>query len=197
VGQYLRDNYLSPLIPRIHRELPHVEIEFRTMVLAAEAMRLFERRELDLAICATSDDGISPIKGSRIFELPLILVAQPGTNARLAAGQASLQDFEYIFPIRRDMGGERWAKDRLQGMGITPSVPPLFVELTREAARMVEDGQGIGCFMSHSVNEGLNAGRLEVLDIPLAPMRRIIACSPHVSEEARTVQQMLLKVLSA
>ena len=72
----------------------------------------------------------------------------------------------------------------------------MFIEFIDGLAEMVEDGQGIGFTMEYAVADRLAAGRLEVLDISLPQMRRLIARSPHAPKEAETVEDMLCEVLA-
>src|SRR5690606_2302671 len=101
-----------------------------------------------------------------ICELPMALIAPPGTGARLSSGECRIEDLQFIFPLRRDLG-VRWARVRLRLMGLAPRVPPLFVEFPDVVSRMVEEGQGVACVMTRSVADRIAAGRVEVLDIPV------------------------------
>ena len=207
VGPNLRDTYLKPLIPRICQDHPEVEIEFHPMISPVVVTRQIKRGELDLAVYAISDSTTpSPYMVSdmtelssfnhSVCELPMALIAPPGTGARLSSGECLIEDMQFIFPLRRDLG-VRWARVRLRLMGLAPRIPPLFVEFPDVVSRMVEDGQGVACMMTRSVADKIAAGRVEVLDIPVVPMRRLLVRSPHAPPVARHVERMLCEAFSA
>ena len=195
-GPFLRDNYLRALIPRIYREYPDIEIDLQPTTNAGEVMRQIASGALDLAIYAIPVEEAAPPQSRMICELPLVLVAAPGTRARLAAGLCALDDFQFIFPWRRDLGA-RWAKTFLRDLKLAPRIPPYFTEFVDAIPPMVEGGQGIGHLMAHSIADRIAAGRLEILDVPLSPMRRFIARSPHAPEVAKAIEEMLCEALVA
>ncbi|MBT2186540.1 LysR family transcriptional regulator [Sphingobium nicotianae] len=195
IGPYLREAYLKPLVPRICREFPDVELEVHPMLWAAEAVHMTESGAMDLAIYEPSAKNDVSSPSHRICEFPLALFGPPGTRARLAAGDCSLNEFQYLFPLRREFGA-RWAKGRLRAISITPRVAPLFVEFADVLAQMIEDGQGIGYLMPHSVADRIADGRLEKLDTVIAPMRRLIARSTQAPVAAQAIEDMLYQALA-
>ena len=195
MGPFLREQYFRALLPRIYRDYPAAEIVFEPTFSLAETTRLLENGGIDLAIYSSPIEVDLPPFTRPICELPMVMVARPGTRARLAAGERTLNDFQYIFPVHRDVGG-RWARKCLRNLGLTPSVQPIFVELIDSLADMVEEGQGIGYLMTGAVAGRIAAGRIEVLDVPLTPMRRVIARSPHASELVRMIESLLCEVLA-
>jgi DNA-binding transcriptional LysR family regulator len=122
------------------------------------------------------------------------MIAPAGTRARLAAGECVLEDFQFIFPGRRE--GAREARKLLRDLGLAPRAQPLFVEFVDALAQMVEDGQGIGHLMAHSVADRIAAGRVEALDIAIPPIRRLIGRSPHAPDVARAIEDMLCEALA-
>jgi len=194
VGPFLRENYFRALLPRIYREHPNIEIDLLPTNSSAEIMRQVEEGEVDLAVYAIPARADQPPHTRQICELPLVMVAPAGTRARLAAGECTLDDFQYIFLGRRDIGG-RWARKLLRDLGLAPRTQPLFIEFADALAQMVEDGHGIGHLMAYAVADQIADGRVEPMDIPLAPMRRVIGLSPHAPDVARRVEAMLCEAL--
>jgi DNA-binding transcriptional LysR family regulator len=193
-GPFLREKYLRSLVPRIYREHPEVEIEFHPTGSSAEVMHQIERGELDLAIYAIQAGADRPPHTRQICELPLAMVAPAGTRARLSAGECSLEDFQYMFPVSRELGA-RWARKVLRDLRLVPRIQPRFVEFVDALVQMVEDGQGIGHLMIYSVADKIAEGLVEPLDIPLAPMRRLICHSPHAPAVAKVIEEMLCEEL--
>jgi DNA-binding transcriptional LysR family regulator len=195
VGPYLREVYLRPLLPRLYRDFPDIEIELHPLTCPTEAMRLIAKGELDLAVYSVRSSAEAPPHARPVCELPLVMVAPPGTRARLSAEECRLEDFQYLFPGSRDFAAS-WAKKVLRELGLKPRVPPLFIEFVDVLADMVEDGRGIGHLMVHAVEDRIAAGRLEALDVPFTPMLRVVSRSPRAPEVARAVEEVLCQELS-
>jgi len=194
VGPFLRESYFSALLPRIYRAHPDVDIDLVPTTAFAETHRQIEEGDVDLAVFAMPGTPDVPPHSRLICDLPLAMVAPPGTRARLAAGQCALDDFQYIFLGRREIGG-RWAGQLLRDLGISVRMQPLFVEFAEALSQMVEDGHGIGHIVAYAVADRIAEGRLEALDIPLQPMRRLISRSPFAPGVARAVEDMLYEAL--
>jgi len=196
VGSFLREHYFKSLMFRIYDELPHIDLDLYPETSPAEAIRMVENGELDFAIYALPRDAQIPPHSRQICELPLIMVGPPGTNASLLTGERSLDDFKFIFPVRREVGA-RWAKKLLRELGLKPRTSPRFVEFVDVVVKMVENGDGIGHVMAYAVADKVAAGRLEVLEIPLSPMRRLITRSPYAADGAEELEAFLCEALSA
>lgn len=195
-GPFLRDNYLKGLIPRITRDHPQVEVDLQPTGAPAAIMALIDAGALDLATFAIPFGMEAPPRTRLICELPLAMIAPAGTKARLAAGECSLEDFQFIFPWRRDVG-TRWARQYLRDWGLSSRVALNFIEFPDAVMQMVEEGQGIGHLMINAVADRIASGRLERLDLPIPPMRRLIARSPHAPAVAREIENLLCEALSA
>jgi DNA-binding transcriptional LysR family regulator len=193
-GPFLRENYVRPLLPRLYREFPDVEITLLPAASSTEVVRGFEKGDIDIAVFAIASDEVAPQHARQICELPIALVAAPGTRDRLAAGEVSLEDFQYIFPGNKE-DDARWARKVMRNLGLTPRKPLLFIQFVDALAQMVEDGQGIGHLMTNSIADKISAGKLEPLDLAIPPMRRFIGRSPRSPEVARAVEQLLREVL--
>jgi DNA-binding transcriptional LysR family regulator len=196
VGPYLRDVYLKALLPRIYRDHPDVEIQLCPAGATARIARQLEAGEIDLAIFAISASEESPPLARPVCELPLVMIAPPGTRARLAARQCALDDFQFIFLGNKETGA-RGARKLLRDLGLAPRSQPLFVEFVEALAQMVADGHGIGHLTANSVAADIEAGRVEPLGLPLTPMRRLIGRSAQAPDVARAVEETLREALSA
>jgi DNA-binding transcriptional LysR family regulator len=194
-GPFLRDQHLRPLIPRIYRDHPEIEIEFHPAVTPREAMRSIEAGEIDLAVFTVPIHSTAPPNARPICELPFTLIAPPGTRSRLTAGDCTLNDLQYLFPVPK-WTGARWARGLLRSVGLRPVREPVFIEFVDALVAMVEGGQGVGYVMAKLVSEPVAAGRLETLDVPFPPLRRVIARSPNAPRVARDVEEMLCTELA-
>lgn len=194
-GPFLQENYLRALVPRLHRELPEVEIEFHPTTFPHDVHRQIERGEVDLAIFSIPGEEAVPPNTRQICELPLAVIAPIGTRESLASGRRRLGDYDVLFPGRRETD-LRWARRFLRDLGIDPSAPILFIEFVETLVQMVEDGEGISRLVADLVGERAMHGRVEMLDIPLVPMRRLIGRSPHAPPIAKTIEQMLCEALT-
>jgi len=194
VGPYLRDAYLRPLTPRICRECPDVEIELHPMKSEARSMQLIENGFIDLAVFAVTEPTLERSAARSVGELPMVAVAPPGTKQRLSSGEVLLEDMQFIFPLRRDIGAP-WARSQLRRLHLVPRTPLLFVEFADLVADMVEEGQGIAFLLAHTVSDRIASGHLEVLDLGLQPLRRVIARSPKAPEIAKKVEKLLIETL--
>jgi DNA-binding transcriptional LysR family regulator len=194
MGPYLRAAYLKPLVPRLAREYPDVEIDVQPMHWATDAVRLIESGALDLALYENPPQG--PVQpDAKVYDFPLVLVGAPGTRARLSAGELTLDDCQFLFPLTRDYG-ERWAERRLRDVGINPRVDLLFVEFADILAQMVEAGQGIGYLTYQSVADRIADGRLEALSPLIEPMRRVITLSATAPDVTRVIERWLHEALA-
>ena len=195
VGPYLAENYLRRLIPRIYREYPNVQIDLQPLVSSTEVTQLVESGELELAVYAEPTDADLQPYSRLICELSMVVIAPPGTRARLAAGECALEDFQFIFPGRREISA-RWARQCLRDLQLAPSAPTIFVDFVDALAQLVEDGKGIGRTMRYAVQDRIDQGRIEALDIPLPPIRRLVVRSPSAPPEARAIEDMLCQALT-
>lgn len=195
VGHYLRENYLRQVFPRLFREYPEVEIDLQPLFTPTEVTRMLEDGELEMAIYAESVHAEIQPHTRKICETTTVVIAPPGTRARLAAGECSLDDFQFIYPGRRDVA-KRNAKQFLRSMGLTPRLPTMFVDFVDALAELVEDGKGIGVTMAYAVADRIAAGTVEVLDMHLPPLRRLIARAPGAPEVTRAIEDILCEALA-
>ena len=194
VGHYLRENYLRQVFPRLFREYPNVEIDLQPLFTPTEVTRMLEDGELEMAVYAESVEAEIQPYTRHVCETTTVAIAPPGTSARLAAGQCTLGDFQFIYPGRRDVA-KRNAKQFLRNMGLTPRLPVMFVDFVDALAELVEDGKGIGVTMTYAVADRIAAGSVEALDLPLPPLRRLVARSPRAPQVAGAIEDILCEAL--
>jgi len=194
VGRYLRDNYIKQAMSGIYRKYPNVELDLQPIVPPAEITRQLENGKFDMAVYSQPVDAEMQPYSRRVCETSMAMIAPAGTKARIAAGKCSLDDFQFIYPGPRDLA-VRNARQSLRAMGLTPRLPTMFVDFVETLAQLVEDGQGIGCTMNYAVADRIADGRVEVLDLPIPPLRRIVARSPHAPEVAEAIEDMLCDAL--
>jgi DNA-binding transcriptional LysR family regulator len=172
-----------------------VEIDLQPLFPPAEVTRMLEDGELEMAIYAEPVDAEVQPHTRTICETTTVVIAPPGTRARLTAGQCSLDDFQFIYPGRRDLAA-RNAKQYLRDLGVTPRLPTMFVDFVDALAQLVEDGKGIGVTMTYAVADRIAAGTVEALDMPLIPLRRLIARSPRAPAVTRAIEDILCEALT-
>jgi DNA-binding transcriptional LysR family regulator len=194
VGPYMRDACLGPLMPRICHECPDVEIELHPMTSEAKSLQLTESGFIDLTVFPVTDPASERSVAQSVGELPMVAVAQPGTKQRLSSGEIFIEDIQFIFPLRRDIGA-RWAHSQLRSLNLFAQQPLLFVEFADLVADMVEEGQGISFLLAHTVSDRIASGHLEVLDFGLQPLRTVVVRSPKAPGIAKMVEKLLIECL--
>jgi len=194
LGTHLREIFLRPFLPKIYHDHPGVEIEISSILLSTQIEQAMESRAVDLAVFALSNDAPVPAGARLICDVQMALIGAPGTRARLATGACRLEDLQYIFPIRRSLG-RRLTTQMLDRLGITPRIPPLYVEFVDVLMGMVEQGEGVGAIQTYLAADRVADGRVEVLDVALPSVRRMIIRSPHAPPVARDMERILLHAL--
>lgn len=196
VGPMVRELCLRPLLAQIYRDHPEIEIEIHPMLMTADARRIVDAGELDLAIHGVPDDPDARCTDQNIFILPLALIAQPGTQDHLSRGACSLDDFQFIFPTERNRATEKWAHRCLHNLGLKPKYPPHFIDYTDVIVKLVQSGPSIGYLMADAVKADIEAGRVELLEHRPAPMQRYVSLSRHAPPVAREINNMLCEALA-
>jgi|GEM_PF-677926 len=196
IGPRLLDAYLKPLLPRIYREHPEMQIDSQPAVSFHEIGEALEKGRIDLAVYTVSSEaGGWTEKARTVCSVPTVLVGPPGTGARLASGEIALSSLKFLFPGAKETV-QRWAESVLGELGVQPEVAPAYFQIADVAMQLVEEGQGVSVFMRESVEDRLRAGALEILDYELSPMQRIIGRSPHAPPEARIIEDYLSEELA-
>jgi DNA-binding transcriptional LysR family regulator len=71
----------------------------------------------------------------------------------------------------------------------------MFVDFVDALAQLVEDGKGIGVTMTYAVADRIASGAVEALDLPLPPLRRLVARSPRAPQVAGAIEDILCEAL--
>lgn len=195
-GPMVRELCLRPLMARIYREHPEIEIELHPMMMAADARRMVEAGDLDLAIHDAPEHPDAAWPDQATFILPLALIAQPGTQERLSKGACALDDFQFLFPTERNRATEKWAHRCLHNLGLKPKHPPHFIDYTDVIVKLVQSGPSIGYLMAEAVRADIDAGRVELLDRRPAPMHRYVSHSRRAPAVVREINTMLCEALA-
>jgi len=195
-GPMVRELCLRPLLAKIYRDHPEIDIELHPMMMAADALRMVESGEIDLAIHDVPESVEADSPGRAAYILPLALVAQPGTQDRLSRDDCTLDDFQFIFPTERNRATEKWAYRCLNSLNLKPKHPPHFIDYTDVIVKLVQSGPSIGYLMADTVKAEIDAGRVELLDHRPAPMHRYVSLSRHAPPVAREINSMLCEALA-
>lgn len=124
LGNHLREINLRPILPKIYHDFPGVEIELCPLIHWDQIPKAPENGTVDLAVFTIPSDEHPPTDALPISDVWMVMVAAPGTKARLASGVRTLNEKQYLFPMRRALG-ERFASQMLDSLGIAAR-PPLY-----------------------------------------------------------------------
>lgn len=195
IGPLLRDHYLRPLLPAICRAYPDVEIQFPSPVPLLEGISSLGEGDLDLIVYSVLSvpEGVPFVK--KVCDVPVAVVARPGTQGMLDRGECTLADLDFLFPSQRTPYAEKWLGALLRDLGVRMERSAKFIDCGDALPDLVEDGQGVAYLMIETVADRVAAGRLEVLDLPLPPMHRIIAQSPNASPVVSSISAALREAL--
>jgi DNA-binding transcriptional LysR family regulator len=194
LGNHLREINLRPMLPKIYHDFPGVEIELCPLIHWDQIPKEIESGTIDLAVFTIPSDVPPPADALPISDVRMVMVGAPGTRARLESGACSLDDLQYLFPIRRAIG-ERFAAQMLDSMDIAARIPPLFVEYVDVLLGMVEQGEGVGTVQAYLAADRIADGRMEVLDVEMRPLRRMILRSRHAPPIAQRIEEILRTTL--
>ncbi|WP_336980627.1 LysR family transcriptional regulator [Altererythrobacter fulvus] len=195
IGPRLRDVYLKPVLPRLYREHPEIELVLMPLIRPDEVQSGFDRGRIDIVVYSVGDMIGSWPNVRHIAEVPTVLVAAPGTRARLDAGEVTLDELNYIIHSS-EAQPEHWVERQFRHKGIKPARPFLYVEFPDIIQQMVEDGQGVAVLMYEQVAESVADGRLEVIVADLPPLQRVVARAPSATPAARIVEDFVLAALN-
>lgn len=194
LGNHLREINLRPMMPKLYHDFPGVEIELYPLIHWDQISGAIEKGTVDLAVFTIPSDMTPAPDALPISDVQMVMAAAPGTRARLASGACTLDDLQYVFPIRRALG-ERFADQMLDSLGITPRIPPLFVEFVDVLLGMVEQDEGVGAIQAYLAADRIADGRVEVLEVPMRPLRRMIVRSRRAPPVAKTIEDILITAL--
>lgn len=197
IGPRLRDRYLKPLLPRIYREHPLIQIDSQPLIPFTEVGRALQTGEIDLAAYSVSMAARGWMKGlTPIGDVRTVLVAPPGTSRDLAAGRKALADYQFLFTGDRNVVSP-WVDQVFAELGITPKQHAIFFQDAEVVLQLVADGQGVSVLMHETCMESVRAGLVELVNCRPPRLQRIIGRSPHASGAARIVESYLRQALRA
>lgn len=195
IGNNSRDIYLKPLLPRIYRELPHVELEIMPALPEAEVAAALDNHEIDLLLCSVGRPPSNLPHIRWLGDLPILFVAAPEVAHLITADALRIEDLQFILP---DYGAiaERWLERQLAQAGIHPRRPIRHLEFADIVQRIVEDGLGVSILMQEQVAPAIAAGRLVTFGPALEPMRRIMVRSRHAPRISEKLERMLIREIT-
>jgi DNA-binding transcriptional LysR family regulator len=192
IGTRSRDAYLKPLLPRLYRELPHVELEILPPLPVGKVASALENGDIDLLLYAVGRPPLNLPNVHLLGNLPILLVAAPETAHLIGAGALRIEDVQFILP---DFGviAEQWLERQLLIAGIHPRRTIRYLEFTDVIQSIVEDGLGVSILMEEQVAPAIAAGRLVAFGPALEPMRRIIARAPQAPRATEELERLLIQ----
>lgn len=195
IGSYLRDTYLNPLIGKICRRFPNIDIDLRPISSSREALKQLKLGELDLVVCSQSPSNQDHPGAIKICDVPVAFVVAPSVRAALERGETTLDDLEYLIPVARDGRTVRWVNQLLKEAKLSPAKPPRYLDNAEMVCRMAKEGLGAAYLMPETITTELEEGSLEILDLKLRPMGRITAMRPAPHPAVRYIEAQLRKAI--
>jgi LysR family hydrogen peroxide-inducible transcriptional activator len=196
IGPRLRDVYLKPILPRLYREHPEIELDMVPLLARGEVQSALEEGAIDLVVYSVGEPIASWPNLRLVCDVPTVLIAAPGTGARLQSGAVMLAELAFILPPTANLS-EHWLERQLDRLGYRSNLPVRYVDFTDVIEQMVADGAGISVLMHEQVAAAIAAGRIEALPLPFPPMRRVTARSRAAPLEARIVEDYLIQAFGA
>lgn len=190
----VRDTYVKPMLARIFRDLPNLDVQICPPVPIAACATALEAGELDLVVtaCARPPSNLPNLHILR--SMPLALIAAPAVAAGIAAGEPGLDDMPILMPSYAQTAGA-WLDAQLARAGRHQRRPIRFVEFSDVIQTLVEDGLALAILLEEEVGPDIARGRFMRLGTRLEPMLRIIVRSPHAPRAAQALERMLIHAM--
>lgn len=196
ISPYLRDKYLRPLLPQIHRKHPNMDLHFPALMPTPKAFEALNKGDFDL-LALTIRPGFEMLHNIKTLEeVPTVMVGSPKTKEQIDTGFLTLKDLQFIFPATQEVAGD-WTRTTLKSMGLTPSKPSIFCELGDVVPELLGDEGSATIMLRESVDEHLSSGMLRIIDVTTPSMNRVIACSPNAPKAASIIEEYLCNAFSA
>ncbi len=195
IGTRTRDAYLKPLLLRIYREMPHVELEILPAPSADDVAAALDNGEIDLLLCAIGRPPLDLPHIHLLGELPIRLVAAPAMARRIEAGLLPPEELRFVLPDFGAIAGQ-WLERQLGLAGIRPREPVRSLEFADMVQALVEDGLGASILMDEQTAPAIAAGRLAPFGPPLEPMWRIVARAPLAPRAAEEIERLLVQEIA-
>ncbi|BBC73382.1 LysR family transcriptional regulator [Altererythrobacter sp. B11] len=197
IGPRLHDSYLKPLLPRLYREHPQIQINSQPLIPFCDVGKALQTGAVDLAAYSISTTPRGWVKELvPVCSAPAVLVAPPGMGRELAPGTKALAECQFLFPGDRNVISS-WVEQVFAELGIVPKLAPIFFQHADVVLQLVADGQGVSVLLHETCIDSIKAGKVEIVECQLSPLQRIIGRSPHAPSEARIVEEYLSQALSA
>lgn len=190
IGPVLRDVYLKPILPKLYRDHPEIELIIAPVIPRCEVQSILEDGDIDLAVY-TMGEAVATWPNLRVVgTVPTVMIAPPGTTALLSSGAASLEDLQLILPSTGKFA-EHWLERHLDESSWHSKHEPIYVEFPDVIIQMVEDGFGISVLMEERVASAIAAGRIELLPSNFPAMSRVMVRARSAPAAARIVEDCL------
>jgi LysR family nitrogen assimilation transcriptional regulator len=196
IGPRLREANLKPLLPKLYREHPGVSVESVPIIPWHDVQSALEQGRVDLIVYTLGHMAESWQNARIVCDVPTVLVGPRGMSARLRSGEAQLEDQQFFLPATGNLM-ENWIEQQLEHVGVSPSLPIVYLEFPDVIQELVEDGQGVTVLMREQLAASIAEGRLEVIGPELPAMKRIIARSNRAPDGTRVVEELLAQAIKA
>lgn len=194
VAARLAETHIKPVVARLFRELPLLDIELRSPIPASHWSTALEMGEADLIISAT-DRLPADVPNLHVLRtVPFSLVAAPAIATRLAQGDPTLETMPIVLPSHAQ-GARHWFEAQLAPGGLHRRRPLRFVPFSDVIQGLVEEGLALAILLDEEVRPAIMAGHFVRLSPRLEPMLRIIARSPHAPPAAEVVEDMIIQAM--
>ncbi|WP_169053459.1 LysR family transcriptional regulator [Alteraurantiacibacter aquimixticola] len=196
IGPHLRDKYFNPLVSEVYRHYPHADIELHSMRPYEDAMRLLNSGDLDIIVSTVLAGENAIPEDIRVCDVDVALVASPDLAARIATGEARLEEQDLLVPFNRAQRSARWISQSLKEAGLHFLRPPRFLNNGDMVQRLACEGLGVAYLMPETIEKELAEGTLEVLDVDLPPLTRVLAKAPGGSRVNSFIESELRAALT-
>ena len=191
IGPLLRDLYLKPLLPSLYRDHPEIELELLPIIPLGEVQGELDRGRVDLVVYTIGRPADGWPNTTLVCDVAIVMIGAPGTGARVAAGEISIEDLPFILPGTGRLG-ERWIERQLAALSIKPRQNIVYLDFPDVIPDMVAQGLGVSVLMREQVEQQLADGRLEIFGPAMPSMRRVITRSMQAGSAARLVEDYLV-----
>jgi len=192
----IRDAYVKPLLARLFRELPGVDVTLCPAMALHRCTGALEAGEIDLIVGST--DRLPPdLPNMHILHaVPLVMIAAPPVAARIALGDPALAQMPIILPSYAQ-AAESWLQAQLRQGSLHRRRPIRFVEFTDVIQTLVEEEAALAILLEEEIGPAIAAGRFIRLGPRLEPMLRVIARSPRAPRAAEALEKMLIHAIGS
>lgn len=194
IGPMLRDLYLKPMMPKLYRDHPEIDLELAPLIPLPDVGEALDKGRVDLVVYTIGRPMEAWPNARLIGEVPVVMVGPPGTGARIASGAVQIEDLPLILPSASGLS-ENWIERQLAARGIRTRQRVVYLDFPDVIRDMVAQGLGVSVLMLEQVAAAIAQGRLELFGPALPTMRRVIMRSPQAGPAARIVEDCLASVL--